>query len=191
MATIIGIYTRVAGVWTRCNGGTPIGFSGPATKVAGVWEGDLYVASKDTTWKPVWVNIDGELSLQDVSLTDFDISPYSVSVQFDYRGDGTVYKRKGGESYSLSHNWRPYDCGRDYEIWFEYTSGATANGEPTLDTWLNLTDPDTDTNIFSSKSGSGFLFQTSLYTVRIREKVSAPSSGNDIGTCEMKLEAEV
>ena len=190
MATIIGIYTRVAGVWTRCNGGTPIGFSGPATKVAGVWEGDLYVASKDTIWRPVWVNIDGEISIGDATAQDFDISPYNVACGFKWLGSGGIQRDNNGSGYVAYGSWRSYDCGRDYEIYFEHESAQVASGEPTLDTWLNLTDPDTDHNLFDSKSGSGFLNRWAYYDVRIREKVSAPAGGNDIANYGMNLEAE-
>ena len=190
-ATVVGVYTRVAGVWERCNDGTPVGFSGPQTRVAGVWENCVTVETKESNvWKVCWVNIDGELSLGNIDSTDFDLSPYSLYTEVEYQSDGDITYYNFGNNTGTS-SWRPYDCGREYEIKFERQAGATADHEPTLNTWLDLTDPATNHDIWDSQVGTGYYAKSGEYLVRIREKVTAPSAGNDSGVYSYEMFAEI
>lgn len=173
MATVVGVFVRQAGVWERANGGTPTGFSGPQVRQAGVWNNCVVVESYIGGWQVSWVNIDGEISIEDNSKSASDPvgPPWSASVTFNFNGDDV-----GGE------DWRDYDCGRDYEIKFtEDLSGSWDpwTTHPTLATWLDFTDPDTDYS-FSREVSFQASFQSKM-EVRIREKVSAPSAGNDVG----------
>lgn len=193
MATVVGIFTRVAGVWERVNAGTPEGFAGPHVYQSGAWENTVvdYV-NITTVWLPCWVNIDGELNFLDLTSTDFDLSPYNTSSLIDVNGDGTLDKKSFGSTQNGIANWRTYDCGREYEIMWSHDAFDNANvEEPTLDTWLNLTDPSTTSSIIGSHSGTGFLFFKAHYLVRIREKVSAPAGGNDLAFLKLQEDAEI
>ena len=191
MAAIeVGVYTRVAGVWERCNDGTPTGFSGPQTRVAGVWENCVTVETKQSNnWEICWVNIDGEIDIQ--VLLDFGsdaTSPYSSTCQAIFESDGDFGFRSYNNNAAApgytyrSDQWRKYDCGRDYQIkWEEDNSsgGVSFSRSPTLaeNTWADLS----TTYTFTGTLNTGTSFGNGSYgfTVRIREKVSAPSAGND------------
>ena len=192
-ANQIGLYTRVAGVWERVNAGTPEGFSGPQVKNAGVWKNSVVVhAQASAVWRICWVNIDGEINVGAYTASDFDISPYNVDAYIDINSDGSVDRKNFGTVANNYSNWRQYDCGRDYQYYVERSSPFGDAGylfaEPALTTWTDLTGTIT---FGGSRSGSGNLFLRYNWNVKIREKVSAPSSGNDIGTVFLFLEAEV
>lgn len=193
-ATPIGTYVKDLGVWKRANGGTPVGFSGPQVRDAGVWKNCILVDCRDSeSWGYyAWVNIDGELSVNDFNVTDIDYgSPWSVGAGFRVNADGDYDKYTGTFGWTANGRWRDYDCGREYEVKFERTSGTTPDSEPTLNTWLNLTDPDTNHFVQDNNSGTTQFFNRQIiYDVRIREKVSAPAGGNDIGTITLTQSAE-
>lgn len=181
---VIGVYVRQAGVWERANAGTPEGFSGPQVRQSGTWQNCEVVSGKaSAVWETCWVNIDGELDVPpNVTSFDFDLSPYVLFAGVDYNGNGTIDLWQSGSLTNEYDNWRAFDCGRDYEILFEHTSGDLSEVDPTLDTWLNLTDPPTNHTFTDSQSGTGFFTKLGVYTVKIREKVSAPVGGNATGT---------
>lgn len=191
MPTQVGIFVRVAGVWERQTGGTPIGFGGVNIKVSGDWEPLVVGYTYTSVWQATWTNIDGDLNLPGGSSDDFDISPYNVTSGFRFFGSGKIQRDNNGNGFQDWGTWWYYANGRDYEIWFEYDSGHHISNEPTLNTWLNFTDPETNHWLYDSESGSGFLFTTGYYTVRVREKVSAPAGGNDLGVYDISLTAEV
>lgn len=193
MATEVGIYVRQAGVWERANAGTPEGFSGPQ-----VHSGSVFVNSSNvrtyasSVWNYCWVNIDGEINLLNYTCNDFDLSPYSLSAWFRFNNDGTIDRKNFGTVTDTYANWRTYDCGRDYEIKFEAASPGNYDEPLTTGSWLNLTNPAAGPYIVgASKSGIGFLNVSEVQDVRIREKVSAPAGGNDIGTMTSIISSEV
>lgn len=194
IAPVVGVYTRALGVWERCNAGTPTGFSGPQTRVAGSWVNMLTVETKQSNvWEICWVNIDGELNVGNYFADDFDISPYNVSAYVTFQTNGNVSRLQFGQVQTYHSSWRSYDCGREYELKSELDSGGINIVEEPLprDTWLTFTDGGTAKTWWRSKSGTGFLFSDAQWTVRLREAVSAPASGNDIGTVHVDLEAEI
>lgn len=191
-ATVIGVYTRVAGVWERVNAGTPEGFSGPQTRQGGTWENAANVRTRQSgVWEFSWTNIDGELNAKNESAFDFDLSPYNLSAWLRYNGDGSMDRKHNGTITNGFSSWRPFDCGREYEIYFEDADPGNRELSLTRNTWLALTDPSTNYIVGSSADGSGYLFSTETQLVRIREKVSAPSLGNDSATITTEINAEV
>ena len=198
-ATEIGIYTRQAGVWERCNAGTPEGFSGPQVRQGGTWQNIVVgYAKASAVWKECWVNIDGEIELSNVfTLFASDTSgpSYQCTCQWYFDSDGSFLYRAYNNNNppptytEVSGEWRKFDNGRTYQIWYDITdqSGpATWSTSPSLaeTTWddldtdqlLQFQDTYFDTNPFFSRISSV------SFTVRIREKVSAPSGGNDTAT---------
>jgi hypothetical protein len=193
LPTTVGIYVRQGGVWERANAGTPTGFSGPQVRQAGVWENASSVQTKVSgTWEFGWVNIDGEINLQDVFTSDFDVSPYTLSAFIRYNPDGTIDRKHNGTITNDYTQWRYYDCGREYEIWFETSIGSSyITSEPTLDTWLTFTDGGTSKSVATDDTGIGFFVDIAEWTVRIREAVSAPAGGNDLGNARCTISAEI
>jgi hypothetical protein len=188
----IGVYTKQAGVWERCNAGSPEGFAGVAIHTGLSFANADWVETKvSSVWTVTWTNIDGEINLPAMTAADFDISPYNLLAELSYKGDGEIWRNHFGSGLSYSTNWRDYDCGRDYEIYFEHDQNFTASTDPVLDSWLDLTDPDTDHLFSDADSGTGFLDRKSWYFTKLREKVSAPAGGHATATTRLSLLAEV
>lgn len=192
---VIGTYVRQGGVWERANAGTPEGFSGPQVRQGGTWHNALRVYGKASgVWQTCWVNIDREIELGNFLEDDLDVfnPPFFCRVDFWVNGDGTVdsdTENSTPNTRSEIGTWRDYDCGREYEIKLEEDTGPgffAWTTHPPLDTWIALTDPSTDRQ-FGFESTSPGVRQAKML-VRIREKVSAPSGGNDSGnftaTCD-------
>lgn len=187
---VIGVYVRQAGVWERANAGTPEGFSGPQVYQTG-WKNCVEVRAKaSSVWQYSWVNIDGEINLSAQSAVAEEISvgpTWFIEGGFQFQNDGEIFRQQNPGTpnetvWTYRANWRNYDCGRDYEIKFERSSGIPADTEPGLDTWLNFTNPASGPyEVYESESGvtdETYIFGN-VYNVRIREKVSAPAAGND------------
>jgi hypothetical protein len=193
---VIGLWTYhfSSGGWDRCNGptGTSDGFEGVFVYKSAAWKNTGVAWGKAvSTWAVCWTNIDGELSVQNVSATDFDLSPYSMTAWFRYNGDGTIDRRNNSSTITNWSHWRLFDNGRDYEIKFDAASPGSVAFSPTTGVWDDLTSPVRNSQLGSVKSGTGFWFSTEEQDVRIREKVTAPAGGNDIGTVTTTLDAEV
>jgi len=193
-ATEIGVYTRQGGTWYRCNGpaGTSDGFQGIHPKVGSTWEEANSVRSRVSgSWLYHWTNIDGEINLLDYTCNDFDLSPYNMSAWFRFNNDGSIDRKNFGTTTNDYASWRTYDNGRDYEIKFEVASPDVDALSLTTGTWLNFTAGGLGPYLVgASDAGIGFAFITETQVVRIREKVSAPGSGNDLGTMTAHLTSE-
>lgn len=191
-ATAIGVFAYQSG-WQRCNDGTPTGFRGVYAHNGSGWQPCITVETYQSGWQYCWVTIDGELNVGTYSRTDFDLSPYSVAAGVRFHYDGDVETRVLGGSWTdNSADWRLYDNGRDYQLKSETPTGSSAYivDEPTRDTWLNFTSTNTIHTWERSHSSTGFLNSRTDWVVRVREQVSAPSSGNDSGVVWIRLEAE-
>lgn len=186
MTAAIGIFYRTGGVWKRVDP--------PSVRVSGAWKEMVRTYVKVSgVWKTCWTNIANDLSLVGATAWSFDISPYSVSAGHRFNSDGTVDRIAWPGTYQFwteVDNWLDYDNGREYEIYFDHILYAHADTEPTLDTWLNLTEPPTNHTISDSESGVGYYQKRTRYLVKIREKVGA-GAGDDSGTFNTTLEAEV
>lgn len=197
LPTVIGVYSRQAGVWERANGGTPAGFRGVYSRQGGVWEPCSPVYARASgVWEYCWLTVDGEIDLVNFSKFSFDFgSPGSARVDYWLNYDGTIDGRAlpgiptGREEIG---QWRYYDNGREYQIKFEedispfFTDPWTVH--PTLDTWLNWTSISTDYTFYKSVGGAtSGAAQSGMY-VRIRETVGAAAGGNDIGEFKATVE---
>jgi hypothetical protein len=191
-ATPIGVFTRVAGVWERVNAGTPEGFSGPQVRQGGSWSNALNVQGYASGWNYCWVNIDGEISFNTAQASDFDISPYTVQADLRFQTDGSIDRLHNDTVTTEYSQWRFYDCGREYEIYFDRTTpGTYVTAEPTLTTWLTFTDGGSQKVVSSGATGIGFFVGIERWDVKFRESVSAPAGGNDEGVATLTLSAEI
>ena len=174
---VIGVYTRVAGVWERVNGDPGIaGTHTPFVRQGGTWyETDLIYGKVSAVWQVCHANIFYEISGDDYTLVDrdFDGPGYLARADFWVRSDGTIDGAGEGESAFQVAVWRDYDTGRDWELQLT-ESGTNWSSHPALaPTWLNLTDPSTDSTFYVS---TNLVDKYSIMDCVFREKLSGEFS---------------
>ena len=179
----IGIWVNVSSVWKRVEP--------PHIRVSGVWKEVTGVWVKASgVWKRCYANIDGEIEVSNLQIFVFDTgSPFDSTAGLRWNGDGTIDKQDKPPDAGWVDNtsqWRLFDMGRDYEIRFRYSSGDHVDTEPTLNTWLDLTDPSTTHTLLHNKTNLGV--EEGIYNVDVREKITAPAGGNDTGTATLKID---
>jgi hypothetical protein len=192
-AKLIGVYARVSGVWQRINGGTPEGFSGPQVyKTSGGWRNCVWVHGYATGWQVTWANVNGEITTNNVTTGDFDISPYVLDANVVLKSDGSISRKNNGGTTNNYSSWRDYDCGRAKQ-WHVLRdtnySGTNNTVEPTLSTWTDFT---ADVTFACGKSGTGFLNYDDGWAYYIRDKVRADPLGSvPRGDVDINLDAEI
>jgi len=191
-ATEIGIYSRVAGVWERMNGGASSdGFDGVNVHTGSVFVDHCFVEVYNSGWLASWTTIDGELSFLDDHWNEFDFSsPFYSEVVWHIRSNGDVQISDNNWNNLSRGSWRTYDCGREYEVKFTETIGGqyTAwDSHPTLNTFLDLTDAATNYEFYLARSATGI--EEAKMTVWIQEKITQ-SGGNDTAILTAKVENE-
>ena len=195
-AKLIGVYARQAGVWERCNGGTPTGFSGPQVKATGSWRNCDWVHGKaSSAWQVTWTNINGEVPAPDMGnfySEDFDFSPYVLFASMIIKSNGSVTRSINGTTQSDYTSWRDYDCGRAKE-WHVLRdtnySGTYNTTEPTLSTWSNVSGSLT---FECERSGTGFFNYDDGWAFYVRDTERADPLGSvPRGDVDIHLDAEI
>lgn len=186
-AIVIGIYTRQAGVWQRCNGGTPGGFSGPQVNAGGTWFNCDDVHYYAGAWQYVWRNINGEIGPGFYSASDSSVgSPWSVDCWISPQIDGSVDRKHNQSTQTNWSSWRLYDCGRSYQWYFSRAGGATyVIDEPPLLVWNA---PHNNGRCWISNSGTGFFGTTKTWTFYVRN--TPYTATQEVGTIQLQLDAE-
>ena len=187
-ATVIGAYVHNGAGWQRANAGSPTGRAGVFVRAPSQWDPCSNTYGKvSTTWYRTWTTIDGEIALTGLTKTATDTSsPYGSYNQINFESDGdfgwrSYNNNSGAPGYTyVSGQWRPYDCGRSYEMkWVENSSNGSGvfTRSPALaeNTWSSL---GTTRDYFWSVEGFTALPSRINFTVYIRETVSAPAGGD-------------
>lgn len=195
MADVVGIYVRVAGIWERVNGGTPIGYSGPQVRQAGNWENVDIALTYTTFWRGIWANIDGEIGVGNLLIRSEDFSaPALTKVQYWINSNGSIDGQAipgSPASRSSISTWRQFDVGREYEARFEEVlSGSFVawDNHPGLNVWGNLTDPATGYTYDYEVSSQASRENRMIF--KVREKVTAPFVGHDQGNHDTFLDSD-
>lgn len=189
-ATPIRIWVHNGTGWQSATGGTPVGYSGVHVYQTG-WQNCQRVYNYTTSWQTNWADLDNQTSPNTFTVSDFDLgTPWNTGVGFRLLGDGSVDKYTNDTNWVGTSNWWDYDMGYEFEVKFTRDSGVAADTEPTLNTWLALTDPSTTRTVQDLNSGSTVFNRTQVYTYSIREKSTAPATGHESATVTLEQSAE-